>query len=339
MKNRPLLKSILSLLSLSVIVKIIATIAKVTTTRVVGVSATGLFMMINPSMIFLINITQLSLPIVIAKLISANKTPKKVIITTSIILFSVTLLSMIVILYISQPFTKYILKNEDCYMAFNALALLIPLISIGSIIKGYLIGTNRVNITAASQISEEIGRLAFILALGSNFINVSFPFAAACCVYSLCFGEVCSLTHMIIVLLKNKSKEKLNILKDITNKENYIVKEVLSISLPLTSSRLITSFTYFLEPIILTFLLLKYGYKISWITNEYGILNGYAMPLIMMPAFFSSLFGKILLPEMTKLVSNKKYNYAFSLFKKFIILTLLTGILFSIFILIFRHPI
>lgn len=338
MKNRPLVKSMLSLLCLSIIVKIVATIAKVTTTRVVGVEATGIFMMINPSMIFLINITQLSLPVVIAKLISSKKETKKVILTTSIILFTITIISMIIILLVSQSFTTNILKNKDCINAFNALALLIPLISIGSIIKGYLIGTNRVNITTASQISEEIGRLVFILALGNSFTNISIPYAASCCVYSLCFGEVCSLTHMIIILLKNKNEKLLSFKNEICNKENYIVKEVLSISLPLTSSKLVTSFTYFLEPIILTFLLLKYGYSISWITKEYGILNGYAMPLIMMPAFFSSLYGKILLPEMTKLNSNNNYKKSFNLFKKFLFITLLTGIFFSLFIVFLRNP-
>ena len=295
-------------------------------------------MMINPTMIFLINLTQLSLPVVIAKLIAGKKDVKKVIITTSIILFSITILSMIIILLLSSTFASIILKNPDCTLALQALSLLIPLISIGSIIKGYFIGINKISITAVSQISEEIGRLVFILAFSSLFIRISIPFAAACCIYSLCFGEICSLTHMCIVLLKNNNNKKKNILKEVTNKDNYMVKEVLSISLPLTSSKLITSFTYFLEPIIMTFLLLKYGYNITSITKEYGLLNGYAMPLILLPAFFSGLYGKVLMPEMTKLISNNKYNQSYTLFKKFLLITLFTGLTFSIFILIFRFP-
>ena len=43
------------------------------------------------------------------------------------------------------------------------------------------------------------------------------------------------------------------------------LKAVLSISLPTTGSRIIGSIGYFLEPIILTFTLLKVGYSNSFI--------------------------------------------------------------------------
>ena len=294
----------------------------------------GLYMLINPTMVFLINITQLSLPVVIAKLISSNKNQKKVLVTTSIILFVVTFISMIVILTCSSFFATSILKNKDCIYPLNALALLIPLISIGSIIKGYYIGNNNVEITAKSQISEEIGRLVFILAFGSSFLNISIPLAATCCIYSLCFGEICSLTHMFIKLQKNKN---VHLKDELTNKDNYIVKEVLSISLPLTSSKIISSFTYFLEPIILTYMLLKYGYDTAYISKEYGILNGYAMPLIMMPAFFSGVYGKILMPEMSKLIAKNNYSSSYKLFKKFLLITFLTGVGFSFIIIVFKN--
>jgi len=338
LKKRTLLHSLVSLISISVIVKIVATIAKVTTTRIVGIEAMGLYMLINPSMVFLINITQLSLPTVISKLISSNTNAKKVILTTSIILFSVTLFSMIIILLFATPFATHILNNKDCIMPLRALALLIPLISIGSIIKGYYMGIGNVAITAKSQISEEFGRLVFIVAFGTSFLNISIPFAAACCIYSLCFGEICSLTHMFINLLRYK-KEKVHLLDELSNKNNFIFKEVLCISLPLTSSRIISSFTYFLEPIILTFLLLKYGYNTATITTEYGILNGYAMPLILMPGFFSGIYGKVLLPEMSNLNSKHKYQSSYNMFIKFLFITLLTGLLFSVIILVFKTPI
>lgn len=337
LQKRTLLQSLISLISISIIVKIVATIAKVTTTRIVGIEATGLYMLINPCMVFLINLTQLSLPTVISKLIASNKNKTKVLITTSVILFSITLVSMFLILIFSKPFALEILKNEGCIMPLKALSLLIPLISIGSIIKGYYMGIGNIAITAKSQISEEIGRLVFIIAFGSSFLSTSISFAATCCIYSLCFGEICSLTHMIIYLIKQK-QEKVHLLDELANKNNYIFKEVLSISLPLTSSRIISSFTYFLEPIILTFLLLRYGYDSSAISIEYGTLNGYAMPLILMPGFFSGIYGKILLPEMSNLNANKNYQHSYNLFIKFLIITLLTGISFSIIILIFKTP-
>lgn len=59
----------------------------------------------------------------------------------------------------------------------------------------------------------------------------------------------------------------------------------MTISLPTTGSRLIGSISMFLEPILLTTILLKVGYSNNFIITEYGILNGYVMPLILLPSF------------------------------------------------------
>ncbi len=55
-----------------------------------------------------------------------------------------------------------------------------------------------------------------------------------------------------------------------------------------------------LEPIILTGVLLYVGYPNSVIVREYGIISGYALPLILLPSFFSNAISQALLPVITK---------------------------------------
>ena len=84
--------------------------------------------------------------------------------------------------------------------------------------------------------------------------------------------ETCSIVIMNNTINKNyKTNEKGRI-----NKQ--IIKDIYDISLPTTSVRLIASIGFFLEPIILTNILLKTGYSSTYITLEYGIINSYVMP-------------------------------------------------------------
>ena len=87
-----------------------------------------------------------------------------------------------------------------------------------------------------------------------------------------------------------------------------VIKDILNISIPTTCTRLISSIGFFLEPILLTMLLIKNGYTSNYITIEYGIINSYVLPLLAMPTFFSISIASALLPNITKLYKNKNYT-------------------------------
>ena len=112
-------------------------------------------------------------------------------------------------------------------------------------------------------------------------------------------------------------------------------KNIFSISIPTTSSRIIGNIGSFLEPIIITFVLLKVGYSNSFIVHEYGIINGYVIPLLLMPSFFTMAITQALIPIISKSYSNRNYNYTKTKLKQAIIFSLLIGIPATIIILLF----
>lgn len=63
-------------------------------------------------------------------------------------------------------------------------------------------------------------------------------------------------------------------------------KEILSISIPTVSGRLVGNIGFFFEPILLTNILLFAGYSMDFILNEYGAYNAYTISLLAMPSFF-----------------------------------------------------
>ena len=108
------------------------------------------------------------------------------------------------------------------------------------------------------------------------------------------------------------------------NKKN--IKALLSIALPTTGSRLIGSIGYFLEPIIITYVLIKVGYTNNFIVNEYGIINGYVMQLVLLPSFFTGAISQAIIPIVSKGYVNKNYSYVKKKIKQAIFFSCLIGI-------------
>ena len=337
MLKKKIIKSTLSLLFVGLITKVLSTLGRIITARTIGQESMGVYMLVSPAAVFFINVIQLSLPTCINKLIAQKpENTKNIIITSSIISLIVNSVFMILIISLAPFLANSILKNEKTLYAIYALALLIPLISLGGLIKGYFSGIGKIEITAYSQISEEIARIAFICLFGGFFVKGGEMYGAYAAILSLCVGEVFSLTHMIFSLknLKGKAKKLFN---GIINEKSLETKDILNMSLPLTGGRLIGSIAYMLEPIIITNVLLKVGMSNDAITLEYGILSGYAMPLLLMPGFFANAFGRVLLQPMTQEITKGNKKEARKLFVSLSLISLTIGLFFSLIMFIFPN--
>jgi len=335
MDKQKFIKSTISLILVGLITKIFSSIAKIIMARKIGSEAMGIYMLVVPIYIFFINIIQLSLPTTIATKIASNpKNTEKVMITSSAIALIINILFMIGIISLSPIIANNILKNQDTQLSIIALSLLVPLISLGGLIKGYYMGIGKIEVTAYSQISEEIARIIFIVIFAYLFINKGNSYLAYGAFLSLCAGEIFSLTHMIVSLPNFKNKPKL-LFKGLIKKENYITKDILEVSLPLTGGKLISVIAYTLEPIILTNMMISLGFSSSYITNEYGIISGYAFPLLLMPGFFAGAFGRVLLHPLTTMISKKNNDNAKKLLFFMATLSFFIGVFFSIIMFLF----
>ena len=96
--------------------------------------------------------------------------------------------------------------------------------------------------------------------------------------------------------MPNKTNIKLKDLKP----QIPILNEILSISIPTLTGRIFANICYFLEPIILTNILLFVGYSSEYITTEYGIYNAYVIPMLTMFSFFCIALNTTLIPEIAK---------------------------------------
>ena len=113
-------------------------------------------------------------------------------------------------------------------------------------------------------------------------------------------SETFSIIIFLLYLPKNFTIKKEDIKPDLGT-----IKDVLSIGLPSTGSRIIGNIGYFLEPIILTNILILNGYQASYIIKEYAIYNTYVIGLLIVPTFLLGALSTSLLPEISKNINNK----------------------------------
>lgn len=320
MKNS-LFKSIFILIIGGFITKILGMIIKIILTRSISAYTLGTYMMLTPTMILIINLSSFGIPTAISKLISdKNYNNKKIILSNLTIEIIINIIIMITIFLISPYLSNNLLKNKDLYLGIISIALLIPFTTISSIIKSYLFGKNKVLPITLSNILEQVTKLLIYLYYLPIIKYKSTKYIIVFLITSSIITEIISIFSMILFLPKNIDIKKRDFLPNF-----YYIKSSLSISIPNTTSSLISSIGMFLEPIILTSHLHYIGYTSKYITYNYGIINGYVIPLILLPSFFNTSITSALLPNISKDYSNNNIKGVKKKLKLSIILTILIG--------------
>jgi len=315
------IKSTIILIIGGFITKILSMVIKIALTRSVGTVGIGLYSLVLPTFNLFITLCTLSLPTAISKLVSERKRRPKAIIASIIPITIIYNLFLIGILLLIAPIlSKYLLRNPDTYYPLMAISFTLPFICISSIIKGYFFGKEMMMPHCLSNIVEQLIRLFLTIFFIPSLLKYSLVVAICGVVLINIISEFSSI--VVLILFLPKSDISLNDFK--YDKSN--LKDILQISIPTTATRLIGSISFFLEPIILTYVLTKIGYSSNYITLEYGIINGYVNPILLLPSFFTMAISNALLPVISHRYSTRDYKYAKYKIKQAIILSLMVGI-------------
>ena len=325
------IKSTIILIIGGAITKLMAMIIKIFLTRSIGEDGIGLYMLIMPTFTLFITLSTMSLSTSISKLISSRISSKKVILPLIPITLIYNLLLMLILIILAPFIANKLLNNPNTYYPIMGISFTLPFIALSGILKGYFYGKENMLPYVISNIIEQIIRLLFIIFIIPKLIKYGINIAVLGVVLINIFSEFSSIISLIIFLPKKRiSFKNFKI-------EKNIMKDILNISLSATGSRLIGSISYFLEPIILTFILLKAGYNSEYITHEYGIITGYVFPLLLIPSFFTMAISTSLLPVISSGYAKKEYKYTKRKLKEAIIMSLGVGIIATIMFMLFTQ--
>lgn len=331
MKNK-FIKSTLILLIGGIITKLLSFVIRIYFTRNIG-SGIEIYSLIMPTYSLLITITQLGFPLAISSIIAkGEKTGKNI--ASSIIPISIILnIFLILIVVLSANFlSNNLLHNKEAYYPLLACSLVLPFISIASIIRGYFFGKQQMMPHTISNIIEQLFKLFIVIIVLPKLIKHGIIFAVTGYILISIISETISIIVFLLYLPKGFTIKKEDLKPDIGT-----IKDVLKIGIPSVSSRIIGNIGYFFEPIILTNLLLLNGFSNEYIISNYAIYNAYVIGLLVVPTYLLGAVATALLPELSKNINNiKKVK---RIFYKVLTFSLIFGIGANIFLFFFSDEI
>ena len=330
MKNK-FVKSTLILMIGSLLTKLLGFIIKIIFTRTVSQNEINLYSLIMPTYSLIISLASLGLPLAISNIVAENKTSsKKVLFSIIPISILINIFLMTIIFFIAPFISNSLLNNKDAYYPIISIAFVIPFISLSSIIRGYFFGKQKMLPHTISNVIEQIFRLLIIVLFLPKVLKYGTIVTVSVYILFNILSEIISIIIFLLFLPKNFTIKKDDLKPDIK-----IVKEILSIAIPTTSSRIIGNIGYFFEPIILTYTLGLVGYSNTFILNEYGVYNAYVLALLTIPSFFILALNTSLVPEISKNKDNKKM--IIKRLKQSLGISFLIGLISNLFVYIFTE--
>jgi stage V sporulation protein B len=337
-------KGTMILIIAGLITRILGFINRIVLARYVGEEGVGLFMMAQPTLFLVIAATQIGLPVAISKFVAeanANNDTRKMKSILIISLSVTSVLSMIFtpLLFLGARFlSENLFTDHRVYYPLLAMVPIIPITAISAVLRGYFQGKQQMNPYAFSQILEQIVRISLIALLTKKFLPYGIEFATTGAIFAAIVGEFASLIYLLTCF---KIRKKFRLRKKYFSylwSGRDTLRELMSIAIPTTGSRMIGSIAWFLEPIVVSQSLAIAGFTAVNATKLYGELTGYALPLLMLPSFITVSLGTSLIPAISEAYAKKKYRLVEYQLQQSLRFTFLSGALSVVIIYVLADP-
>ena len=299
------IKSSIILIIGGALTKILGIIIRMIMTRVSSMETISLYMLILPTFSLMMSISQLGFSKGVSKLVSEGKYKSQKILFSILPLSFLINISLTIFLVITSKFIAInLLHNSDAYLPILAISLVLPFDSLSSMLRGFFFGKEKMLPHVISHLSEQIIRLLLMIIVIPLFKNKGTIISTTALILINVLSELVSSLVLIFFLPKRFTIKKIDLKPDFS-----YLKDVLNISLPTTTTRIIGTIGYFLEPIILTNVLLKVGYTKDFITLEYGVITAFVMPILLLPSFFTTAISNAMFPIISREYSKKNISY------------------------------
>ncbi|WEG14075.1 stage V sporulation protein B [Pullulanibacillus sp. KACC 23026] len=345
MAKQTFLRGTFILIIAGMITKILGVINKIVLARVIGDEGVGLYMMAYPTLILVVTLTQLGLPVAISKLVAEanaynDRQKIKRILTVSFTIVGTLSIIFTIALMTLAPLSSHILFTDPRTLyPLLAIAPIIPIVGIASVLRGYFQGVQNMSPYAYSQVIEQIVRISLVYIFASSLLPYGIEFAAAGAMISGVIGEAVSLIYMILMF---KAKKRIPIRKrfwNVLSGGGSTFRQLMGIALPTTGSRLIGSISYFLEPIVVAQSLALAGVATAVATKQYGEIAGYAIPLLTLPSFITHSLHVSLVPTISEAQARNRLDIIQYRVNQALKIALIAGGISLIIAFVFAKPI
>lgn len=338
------LKGTMILLIAGLITRVLGFINRIVLARFIGEEGVGLYMMAFPTFILVVTITQLGLPVAISKHVAEAEAKgdfrkiKKILVVSLATTISLSAIFTPALFFLAPKVSQILFTDERTLLPLLAITPIIPIVAISAVLRGYFQGRQNMKPGAISQVIEQVIRIALIAVLTKTFLPYGIEYAAAAAMVSAVIGELASLIYLVTAFkIKKKFRVRRNFFQFVHSGKSTF-KELMSIAIPTTGSRMIGSISWFFEPIVVAHSLALAGVAASAATKQYGALTGFALPLLMLPSFVMNSLSTSLVPAISEAHSKNDYKMIEHRLQQAMRFSFLTGGLSIIILYVLAEP-
>ncbi|MEH7074173.1 stage V sporulation protein B [Neobacillus drentensis] len=300
------LKGTFILLIAGLVTRVLGFINRIVIARSIGEEGVGLYMMAFPTFILVVTLTQMGLPVAISKNVAEAEAKgnyaeiKKILVVALAITISLSLIFTPALILLAPILSKTLFTDPRTFYPLIAIAPVVPVIAVSSVLRGYFQGRQQMRPSAISQILEQFVRITLIAVMTKAFLPYGIEYAAAAAMVASVIGELVSLIYLMTTFkLKKRFRLRKNFFQFV-HQGKQTFKDLMDIALPTMGSRMIGSVAWFFEPIVVVHSLALAGVMTVEATKQYGALTGFAMPLLMLPSFITFSLATSLVPAISE---------------------------------------
>lgn len=325
------LKGTIILIVAGLLTRILGFINRIVVARLIGEEGVGLYMMAVPTLALAITITQFGLTVAISKLVAEaeavgdKRKVKKILVVSLSITIILSAIFFPSLLAIAPILAETLFTDARVYYPLVAIAPVVPIVAVSSVLRGYFQGKQQMKPYAYSQLLEQAVRITLIAAFTTAFLPYGIEYAAAGAMVSSVVGEFVSLVYLFITFKRKKPiRIRYRFFSYVKEGKDTFVS-LMRIAVPTLGSRMIGSIAWFFEPIVVAQSLALAGITTVHATKQYGELTGYALPLLMLPSFITYALATSLVPAISEAAAQRQHRLIEYRLHQAIRLSLLTG--------------
>lgn len=283
---------------------------KIFLSKIMGAEWLGIYQLVFPVYGIAFTIYASGVQTSISRLVAAqmgkknHKNVGKILRLGLLLSFSLALiLSLLLFRFSGNVASRFLLEPRSA-SSLRILALVFPFCGVTSSINGYYYGLKKAGIPATTQLLEQTIRVIVVyiasITVGKGNLSVTCELA----VVGLVIGEIVSSLYNFFSLFITKSPKALLYpgpdpnAKSIGQKKT--LKDILSLSIPLSTNRLLINILHSVEAVLIPAMLRRSGLSIGSALGTYGTLTGMSLPFIMFPTAVINSLAVLLLPTISE---------------------------------------
>lgn len=299
MNARTLVRQTMFLSASHFIVRVIGFFNRIWLSRALGAQAMGLVELTHSAQMLLITPVVSGLPAAVSRMCAKSQPARQVrVLRCGISLALLTGVPVAVLAFVFKTQLALWLGDLRTMPALLIYLPCIPVLGVSCALNGYYYGKGKPVPPALSELLEQLVRLflcirlVFALRGWPTMLRAAIPAAASLA------GETASLLLMLLIAARSI------LFVPGEGSRRAIYGEMLSLALPLTGMKLVSSLMRTVQSALIPARLQVSGLPASEALSRFGMLSGMLMPVLMLPSFITCSLCMVAAPELTRRQAN-----------------------------------